>query len=104
MMLQIRDAASYLGVCNKTLRRWESRGYILPQRTQGTMRSPSPQNFLYQKKLFYSGNTMSSGESGFQGGKCSAQKYGEKMGLFPGREYYLSRYSRNNLVLKNIGS
>ena len=58
MMLQIRDAASYLGVCNKTLRRWESRGYILPQRTQGYHRRYDSDALIqFQKTGIYEVNS-----------------------------------------------
>ena len=37
-LLTIKDAAKLLGVSTKTLRRWESSGHLIPQRTIGNQR------------------------------------------------------------------
>jgi excisionase family DNA binding protein len=36
--LSIHEAADYLGVSTKTLRRWESQGILTPERTPGNQR------------------------------------------------------------------
>src|SRR4051812_45666316 len=36
--LPIKEAALYLGVSTKTLRRWEAKGLLTPQRTAGNQR------------------------------------------------------------------
>lgn len=37
-LLSIKEAAKNLGVSTKTLRRWESKGVIIPKRTVGNQR------------------------------------------------------------------
>jgi len=38
MLVSISVAAACLGVCTKTLRRWEQKGWIYPHRTCGNHR------------------------------------------------------------------
>ena len=38
MLVSIAAAASIIGVCTKTLRRWDNKGYLIPYRTQGNHR------------------------------------------------------------------
>src|ERR1700722_396404 len=45
-LLTIKDAAKLLGVSTKTLRRWESNGHVVPQRTIGNQRRYSKNGLI----------------------------------------------------------
>ena len=64
-------------------------------------RPPSPQNFLYQKKLFYSGDTMSSGKVGSKGELFPPKDIREKMGLFPGQNI-IYHVIQGRLIIEKI--
>lgn len=54
-LISIRDAAEFLGVSTKTLRRWEARGILVPLRTAGNQRRYSKKEILsFQKPNLYS--------------------------------------------------
>jgi hypothetical protein len=46
MLLRISEAAIRLGVCVKTLRRWEAAGILQPRRTVGSHRRYDPDALL----------------------------------------------------------
>jgi len=48
-ILSIDEAAKYLGVSSKTLRRWESAGKLIPERTEGGHRRYSADKLLFFK-------------------------------------------------------
>ncbi len=106
MMLQIHDAASYLGVCNKTLCRWESRGYILPQRTQGYhCRYDSDALIQFQKTGIYEVNSRSQTHIGAIYARVSGQK--QKEDLTRQRDLLISEVLLQHLtpkIYQDIGS
>jgi excisionase family DNA binding protein len=52
MLLTVKGAADYLGVATSTLRRWESEGKLLPQRTEGNHRRYNASQLIrYREKI-----------------------------------------------------
>jgi excisionase family DNA binding protein len=52
--LTVEQAARYLGVSSKTLRRWEANGYLIPKRTSGLHRRYTEEQLLELKDKKYS--------------------------------------------------
>jgi predicted site-specific integrase-resolvase len=106
MMLQIRDAAFFLGVCTKTLRRWESHGYILPQRTRGNHRRYESDTLIqFQKTWEYILQSRPLTHIGAIYARVSGQK--QKDDLIRQRDLLVSEVISQNLIPKiyqDIGS
>src|SRR6476661_3640840 len=49
-LLSIKDAAAYLKVSEKTLRRWEEKNILIPERTSGKHRRYTLESLSYFKK------------------------------------------------------